>query len=298
MDGLRAGGRGAPLKGIALVLVSALFFAASSAMAKSVTDAIEISSLQVNFLRFLVGLVLIAPYAIAKRIPLKPDEPGPVFLRVLSNTAAIILFFIGVKHTSVTKANMLNMTAPVFVFLFAPFINKEKPSPRGYLYLALAMAGVVLTAFRDLRGVSTGDAVSLASGFMAGIATSALREARKRDGTFLILFWFYLVSTAVLLLLMLPGRRPMDAASLAWTLASGLLGLGGQLTLTAGMGLLDASTGSLVSASRIIFAGAIGIAFFGDPADAKTLAGGLLILVALVGVSGFFDRRRRDFQSD
>jgi len=49
---------------------------------------------------------------------------------------------------------------------------------------------------------------------------------------------------------------------------------------------IDAQTGALVSTSRILFAAALGVLLFSDRLTPRILAGGLLIVVSVVGSSG------------
>lgn len=113
-------------KGIILVALSALFFALGSVFAKIAIQASDLSGIVMAFSRFFVGFVIFLLYVIIKKKPLKPNNIKYVSLRAIFNTLAIILFFVGVEYTTITNANMLNMTYPVFVFLIAPYLNKEK----------------------------------------------------------------------------------------------------------------------------------------------------------------------------
>ena len=73
---------------------------------------------------------------------------------------------------------------------------------------------------------------------------------------------------------------------------SGLSGFVGQIFGTIGFYYLDAPRGSLVTASRILFAGILGVSLFADPLTLKILLGGACIVFSLVGVSGVIEMRR------
>ncbi|MFP4429950.1 MAG: EamA family transporter [Spirochaetaceae bacterium] len=74
-----------------------------------------------------------------------------VFLRGLSNSGAVLLVFTALSLTTVTKTNLLNMTAPVFVFALAPLLNRERSPLLYFLLLIVTMAGSFLVVLSVLR---------------------------------------------------------------------------------------------------------------------------------------------------
>ena len=72
---------------------------------------------------------------------------------------------------------------------------------------------------------------------------------------------------------------------------SGLSGFVGQIFGTMGFHYLDAPRGSLITASRILFAGILRVSLFADPLTLKILLGGACIVFSLVGVSGVIEAR-------
>jgi drug/metabolite transporter (DMT)-like permease len=213
-----------------------------------------------------------------------------VLARSILNTLSIILFFLGIQYTSVTKANMLNMTSPVFVFFLAPFINKERQGLSRILYLLLVMIGAYLVINPDFHTIQMGDVFALLSGLTAGISTSALREARKYDETSLILFYLYFFAAIISFITILPIFTFPSFRILALMVISGVFGVLGQLTMSWGFSRVEACMGSVISASRILFSGIMGIMIFADPLNTKIIIGGFLILAALIGVSGILKR--------
>ncbi|NJK97217.1 MAG: EamA family transporter, partial [Bacteroidales bacterium] len=105
-------------KGIILLLLAELCFASSTVFAKLVTNTSDISGVEIAFFRFLIGFIASAYTVYRLKIPLKPHNTKLVLWRAFLNTTAADLLFLAVQHTSITNANMLNMTYPVFIFIF------------------------------------------------------------------------------------------------------------------------------------------------------------------------------------
>lgn len=285
------------LLGVGLLLLSALLFAGTTVFVKLAADIGDVSGRTSAFARFLFGFAAVGIYAVVTRTSVRPNAPRLVALRVLTNTMAVVLFFSGLELTTVTHANMLNMTYPVFVFAVAPFLNRESTPGVYYLFLMLTLAGIWLVLTPQdgfgFSGTNAGDLLALASAGAAAVAISSLREARKHDSSFLILFHLFFFGTLASFLLMLPGFTPPPGTALAPLAGVAACAFGGQLTLTVGYRYISAAGGAIVSAARIVFAAVLGTLIFADPLGWKTLLGGAAILISLVGVSGVVPRLSR-----
>jgi drug/metabolite transporter (DMT)-like permease len=282
-------------RGPLLLLASALAFAASSVFVKLITLGSAIPALEVAFFRFLVGLVLLVVWRAARRqpLPLKPVRLKYVLLRAVFTSSAVCLFYLGIQYTTVTNANMLNMTYPLFVFILAPWINREPGRPGLYGFLLIAFVGMYLIVLPDFGTIRPGDFLALGSGAVAGFSITCLREARKTDNTFLILLYAMVFGTVLSGLTALPFFVVPGAKMMLYMLLCGISALLAQVLLVWGYRYIDAAPGALVSATRILFATALGVWFFQDPLTVKIVCGGLLILAALTGISGRSGGRRR-----
>ncbi|MFO8063679.1 MAG: DMT family transporter [Spirochaetia bacterium] len=276
--------------GVLIILLSAVLFAGTTVFVKLGAEIADISGRTSAFVRFFFGFMVIAAYALATGKSLRPRAPGLVALRALTNTLAVVLFFSGLQLTTVTNGNMLNMTYPVFVFAVAPLLNREATPRVYYLFLALTLAGIYLVLSPAegpaFSGINAGDMLALASAVAAAVAISALREARKHDGSFLILFYLFSFGTVASFFVMLPGFSMPPTHALGVLTGVAVCAFAGQLTLTVGYRYISAAGGAIVSAARIVFAAVLGSLIFADPIGWKTLLGGAFILISLIGVSG------------
>lgn len=274
-------------KGILFLLAAELCFALSTVLTKRVVAVSTVPAVEITFFRFLLGFVVAGAHMLRSRASFRPNNWVTVGLRGVLNSVAVILFFYALQFTTVSKANMLNMTYPVFVFLVSPFINRkrERSSPLCWLFLGLTMAGIWLVMNPAFDRVNAGDLLGLGSGIVAGFAIPTLKEAREYDDTNVILF--YLMATGSVLngSLVFPMFVVPEGLVGLLVAAAALLGVVGQVFLTEGYLFISATSGSIVSSSRILFAVSMGATLFGDPLSARIVLGGALILVSLCGVS-------------
>jgi len=260
-------------------------FSGATFFAKLAMLGSDVNGLQIAFVRFVVGLLVAIVYVRRTGISLRPKKLRYVALRAITNTIAVMFLFAGIQFTTVTNANMLNMTYPVFVFMVAPFVTGERTRLLNYLFLAITAAGIYMVVCPDFSSVNPGDLLALSSGVAAGFAISFLRQARKYDDSGLILFYLMAIGLPLSFVLALPGFVVPEGLSLLWVVLSASLAVAGQWSLTIGYRHIEATSGALVSASRIPLAAMLGISFLGESAGMSIIVGGVLIFAALAGVS-------------
>lgn len=278
-------------RGVILVLLSSLLFALSTVFAKLVHTHSGIPAVEITFFRFLAGFIASLVYVLVSKKSLRPGNIRFITYRAIYNTGAVILFFIGIQYTTVSKANLLNLTSPIFIFILAPFLNKESISRAYYFLLVLSMAGVYMVLIPDSRAltlssINLGDIASLVSGLIAAFALIYLREARKYDPTYIILFYLMLIGTFINLVFVIPFWVLPKGSSILYLTLSTFCAVAGQYAVTEGYRYLSAAAGSIVSSSRLVFAVGLGVIMFGDPLTLRILIGSLLVFISLAGVSG------------
>lgn len=280
------------IRDILFQLLSALFFALATVFAKLINISSPIPAVEITFFRFALGFVATAAYVVIRKRSIVPVRFSLIWLRAVMNLASVILFFLGVQYSTVTKANLLNMTFPVFVFLYAPWINHEKPRSVNYLYLGVTMIGIYLVVLPSFASFNVGDLYSFCSGVVGGLAIALLRESRKYDSSRVIIFYLMGIGTVANLAIAFPTFVLPTLPLAALLLLSAASGFFGQVFTTAGFRTLDAPRGSLITTSRIIFAGVLGAVVFAEPITPRIIAGAMLILLSLLGVSGIIHRKR------
>lgn len=280
-------------KGIFLLLVAELFFALGTVLVKIITADTEITGVELAFLRFLAGFIIISVYVLLYKKPVKPVKPVYVYMRGFFNTLSVIFFFMGVQYSNVIKTNLLNMTYPVFVMMLAPLINREKTKNSLFIYLVIIMTGIYLIVIPGhsvsaFSGINKGDIFALLSGITAGFGISSLREARKSNSIHVILLYMFGIGTVIGGILTIGNFILPTGINLLLTLIMAVISFIGQVFLTFGYKYIDAAPGSLVSSSRIVFAIIFGVTIFSDPLTLRIIIGSLMIIISLAGVNGFF----------
>jgi len=272
-------------RGIFLLLLAEFCFASATVFVKLITNSTEIPAIEITFFRVFLGTIMATVYMMHTKTSFRPRKVSLVIARAILSFSALVAFFYSVEHTSVTNANMLNMTYPVFIFMVAPLFKLERMHRLAFLFLALAMAGIYLVIFPDFSHVNKGDLVGLLSGIFAAFAIITLSVAREHDSTVLIVFYLMALGTLCNAFMMIPTFVMPRSADLPYLLASGLIGVMGQVFLTMGYKDVSAKSGSMVSSSRIVFAATLGYLFLSDTISVRIVGGGILIIASIIGIS-------------
>ncbi len=285
-----------PTTGISLILLAELCFASATVMAKHINNHTSIPSIEITFFRFFLGIFLSYYYMKSAKIPFRPNNWNLVIRRGVLNTLAVIFFFMSVQYTTVTNANMLNMTYPIFIFAVTLFLNREKTPPFYIILLGLSMIGIYLVIHPDFGHIRSGDILGILSGITAAFGVITLKEATQYDHTALILFYLMIIGTIINLLLMIPFFVLPSRGFLLLMLLSAFIGFLGQVFLTSGYYHVGARAGGMLSSSRILYATILGALFFKDPLGWKVVLGGGLILSTLIGL-GWHQTQQSDSQT-
>ncbi len=275
--------------GVFLMLLSSLFFTFSTYFGKLVSNYTEMDAVVTSFVRYFLGTIGLGAFIFFKGISFKPVMKKPVLIRSVLNASALILLTSSLNYTTITNANMIHLTYPVFVFLLARFVTGEKLKPSAFIYLFLILVGSYIVSDPHLKSINIGDLIAFASAFFAGTSILYLTEARRTESSIIILFYLMFIGTFLNFPFVVEdiGLLSLDSAGIV-LLAAGT-GFLGQVFTTEGFKYVGSATGSMLSSSRMVMAALMGYFFLSEPLNLRIVSGIVLISIALVGVSGYLN---------
>ncbi len=252
-------------------------------------------------LRYFLGFLIFGGLFMARRLRAGPAAGSPppmkfLIMRGVFNVTAVLCFYRAVALGAAGKANVLNMTYPAFVALFAGPLLREFPRPRTLLLLLISLVGIALNFHEPLtgsRGLDVADLWGIASGISAGLAIVSLRGAAREADPVLILTWMFGMGLIVLLPLSWTGLTAIFGPLAMYIVPSALMGVLGQWLLTASYGRLPATTGSMISSSRIPIALVFGFLVLNESHSLFSWLGAGLIFVCNL-LLAFQNSREKD----
>ena len=272
------------------MLLSSLFFTLSTYFGKLVSNYTEMDAVITSFLRNFLGVLGIGLFMYLKGISFKPVKKKPLYIRSALNSLAFILLTGSLNFTTITNANMINLTYPVFVFLLARFITGEVLKPSAFVYLLLILVGSYIVSDPHLKSFNIGDLIAFGSAFFTGTSILYLTETRKTESTVIIVFYLMIFGLFLNFPLVINDIGLLSMDSIGIVLLAAAASFLGQAFTTRGCKYVDSATGSMLSSSRMLMAALIGFFFLSEPLNFRIVMGIILISIALVGVSGYYKK--------
>lgn len=211
---------------------------------------------------------------------------GALLLGGLGYTTQSGLFFAALERLDAAPLSLVLYTYPVLVTLAAIALRREHGSARRTAALLAASAGVSLV----LLGAGTGaiDGVGALMGFGAAITYTAY--ILVADGPLagippLVLSALVCTGAAVVFVVAGGAAGAIDlgeGAGPAWLVVTGLFSVAAILCFFAGLRRVGPSTASILSTAEPVTTVVLAFAVLGDRLAAAQLAGGALVLAAVV----------------
>lgn len=159
--------QGAPLIGIALLLVSVFSLATLDASGKWVMAA-GVPLLILCWFRYVVHFLLIFFIAISSRgrSIFRSHHPRLQILRALAMLLATLTFFTTLKYLHQAEATAIIFISPLLMLAIAPWLLKEAPKVSRWIAAGVGLIGVLIV-IRPSAGLAT-------AGVIAGLVTACL----------------------------------------------------------------------------------------------------------------------------
>ena len=274
--------------GIAQVALSGFFFSIMGLCIKQLRTGLP--AMEVVFFRAAVSLALTAAVIGRDWRAMLGVRRGLLALRGLTGFAALVCYVIALGVVPLAEAVALLSTGPVFTAVFATAFLGERMPNAGWVALAVCLGGSLLILqppflFAGTEFAWAGGAAALAAGVFSGMAYTTVRACSRSDRNVTIVFWYALVATLGSVGLMLDAFRWPTAPEWAWIVATGVCAQLGQVYLTRGLRAQQAGTAMTGAFTIIVLAALWGWLLFDEQPTAPALAGGALVIAAIVLLS-------------
>jgi len=276
-------------RGIALCVLSACAFGAMAIFAKEAyaTGATVVTLLSIRFL-MAAALFWVLVAVRGARLPSRRVVVASLALGAIGYAAQAGLFFGALTHIDASLTSLLLYLYPLLVFLGAVAAGRERVTGRRVGAWALASAGAALVLMGGSLGALDGVGVAMALG-AAVVYAAYILVADRVVGAVDAFMLAALVTTGATAstLAVGAGSGSLDlhfaAAGWGWiaamALGSTVLGVS---TFFAGLRAVGAATASIVSTAEPVVTVALATLVYGEALGASQLAGGVLVLGAVV----------------
>jgi len=178
-------------------------------------------------------------------------------------------------------ATTFGFTTPIFAVILSALLLGEKIGPVRWLAVVLGFAGVVIIAQPGHAAIPLfGAFVGIGAGFMVALISIQVRDLGRTEESLSIVFWFSALS-APILAIVLPFYATAHTPWQWFLLIScGLLGLLGQLLLTAALRYGQVASVIVMDYSALVWATVYGWLIWDELPPAATWLGAPAIIAA------------------
>ncbi|WP_305971533.1 MULTISPECIES: DMT family transporter [unclassified Mameliella] len=274
----------APARGVFWMVVTGLCFVAVTALVKSLGQ--RIPAQESAFLRYVLGLVFLLPMARQlMQVRLTPRLWRLFSLRALFHTGGVVLWFYAMTRIPIAEVTAMNYLNPVYVTVLAVFFLGERLALRRVLAIVAALLGAVMILRPGFRELDPGHFAMLATAlFFAG----SYLLAKILSGEVSAAVVVGLLSVGVTI-----GLAPLAIAVWVWPtwwellilLGVALFATAGHYTMTLAFAAAPVTVTQPVTFLQLVWAVVLGAVLFAEPVDPWVIAGGSLILAAVVFIT-------------
>lgn len=247
----------------------------------------DLVPLQVGFLRYAAGAVVVAPLFLHDAARAAPAAAavgrsrliGLHVLRAGFGATSLVLGTYAVTHIPLANAQAIAMTHGVFTVIFAVAFLKERIGVREVAAAAIALTGAVLVAGPGTGGgwAELGALAAILQAAAWGGEVAILKATAVRDRPSRILLVVNASAAAMLFIAGVWWWRTLPVATWLMLLAMGPVAIAGQLCNIRAFRLANASALVPIGYAGMVFAGLFGFLLFGEVPRAVAWLGAAMI---------------------
>ncbi len=241
----------------------------------------DISPLEIQFFRSIIGLMLVVP--LFWREPLAPFRTPKLNLHILRGAlgaAANAFLFYSITHLPLADAMALQFSRPLWTIPLALFFLGEVVRGGRLVASLVGFAGILVFAKPFTGGFDYNALIGATGALFGALAIIDVKKLSETEETRAIVFHFAFWNTLFSLIPAVWVWITPSMVQLLWLLAIGVLGIIGQLWITQGFKLGDASALVPLDYARIVYGAVLGFFIFGEIPGLLSYIGMALIIGA------------------
>jgi S-adenosylmethionine uptake transporter len=282
------------LQALAWYLADAALVTVMLAIVKAVGR--DLPSVQIVFVRSLVGLVLVVPVVMRLGLAsLRIASPALHLLRVGAAAAALTLNFHAVARLPLATVTTISFTRPIMTVVLAALVLRETVGGRRWIATLVGLLGVLVIAQPGTVTIEPAFFIAFAGAFAGTVSVVATRRLASQDSPAALMVTY---TAAITLLTAIPAAlawRPLETADWPVLLSIGVLAQLGQYCFIRAYRLADAAFLAPFGYLQLILSTATGLLVFGERPSMSLVLGAAIIIASAIALARSEQKKvRRD----
>jgi len=272
-------------RGALWMIAASLGFTVNSALVKTLVAG-GLDAFQVAFARALFSFALLLPFMLrAGPAVLLTRHPLLHGIRAFAGSAAMVCGFYAVGHLPLADFTALTFTQPLFVVVLAVLLLGEVVRWRRWLATVVGFLGVLIMVRPGATAFDPAALMALASVFGIAVAVCMVKRLPAGESHVTMLAYFCLMSLAVTCLPALLAWQPPSPGQWGLLAGVGTLGVASQAMVIRAFRVGEASFVAPFDYLKLILAGFIGFAAFGELPGLWALVGAAVIVASTLYIA-------------
>ena len=261
---------------ISLMIISGLFFVLMHSAVKYLSKEVHI--FEIAFFRCALVIFVLAPiiFQQGKKI-FKTKQPKVQFLRITTNSVAMLCFFYGISTTPLAQLTTLGFTVPIFATILAVIFMKEKIRLRRTTALIVGFIGTIIVMRPDIS-IELGALLIIFSSFLWSICLIFIKKLTQTDSALTISLYFGIGMIPATFALAFPVLEMIDLRQFIILIFIAITGTLAQTIMNSALEKGELALLLPFDFLRLIWSVLIGYALFSEEPTITLWLGGFLII--------------------
>ncbi len=273
-----------PLLGVFWMFVTGLGFVAVTAIVKH--GAQDLPAAQSAFLRYVIGLVFLAPLIRPILASNLTRQQLTMFsIRGAGHTLGVILWFYAMTRITVAEVTAMNYMAPIYITLGAALFLGERLAFRRIAAIALAFVGALIILRPGFRELSSGHFAMIGTAIFFAISYLSAKRLADEVSAPVVIGMMTITVTIGLLPFAIAVWQTPTWAEIGWMALVALVATGAHYSMTLAFAAAPVMVTQPVTFLQLIWATLLGYWAFGEVIDGWVVLGGIVILSSVVFIT-------------
>ncbi|MGR3376975.1 DMT family transporter [Salipiger abyssi] len=273
-----------PVRGIFWMIVTGLCFVTVTALVKTLGG--RVPAAESAFLRYLLGLVFLLPaWRSLRDLRLTRRQMGLTALRGAVHTLGVICWFFAMSRIPIAEVTAMNYLTPVYVTILAVFFLGERLAVRRIMAIVAALGGALLILRPGFRELDPGHFAMLTTAFMFSISYLIAKIVSGEMSATIVVALLSVAVTIGLLPFAVAVWVTPSLTDLAILFGVACFATGGHYSMTLAFAAAPVTVTQPVTFLQLVWSVLLGAMFFAEPVDIWVVAGGSVIMGAVLFIT-------------
>ena len=258
------------------MIISGLFFVIMHSAVKYLSKEVHI--FEIAFFRCALVVFVLAPiiFQQGKSIFIT-KQPKVQFLRISTNSVAMLCFFYGITSTPLAQLTTLGFTVPIFATILAVIFMGEKIRIRRTSALIIGFIGTIIVMRPDIS-IELGAMLIIFSSFLWSVCLIFIKKLTQTDSAITISLYFGIGMIPATFAMAFPVLEMIDIRQFLILVFIAITGTLAQTIMNSALKKGDLALLLPFDFLRLIWSVLIGYALFAEEPQITLWIGGVLII--------------------